>query len=115
MVGRCRLVAPAPSPRRFPIDAAAVVGPVETVTEFRVTLPEGYRARLPQNVTARSVFGTYTAEYAQQGCDLLVTKRVQGARGTLPPSQVATLLAWFKEMGKDDVRFVVLEPAAAGD
>ena len=31
----------APKPRRFPIDVAAVVGPVETVSEFRLKLPAG--------------------------------------------------------------------------
>ncbi|HEU0053056.1 MAG TPA: DUF3857 domain-containing transglutaminase family protein, partial [Longimicrobium sp.] len=31
----------APKPRRFPIDVASVVGPIERVSEFRVTLPEG--------------------------------------------------------------------------
>lgn len=103
----------APSPRRFPIDVAAVVGPIESVSEFRVTLPEGYRARLPQSVTARSAFGTYEARYAQEGRELRVSKRISGARGTLPPDQIGALLAWLKEMSKDDVRFVVVEPAAS--
>ncbi|HEX8693984.1 MAG TPA: DUF3857 domain-containing transglutaminase family protein [Longimicrobium sp.] len=103
----------APAPRRFPIDVAAVVGPIESVSEFRVTLPAGYRARLPQNVTATSAFGTYQAEYAQAGRELRVTKRIRGARGVLPPDQVGALVAWLKEMSKDDVRFVVLEPAGS--
>jgi len=101
----------APSPRRFPIEKAAVVGPVETVSEFRVTLPEGFRARLPQNVSATSVFGSYVAEYAQQGRELRVTKRMRGSQGVLPPEQVAALLTWLREMSKDDARFIVLEPA----
>jgi transglutaminase-like putative cysteine protease len=105
----------APKPRRFPIDVASVVGPIESVSEFRVTLPEGYRARLPQNVSATSAFGTYTATYAQTGRELRVTKRMSGSRGTLPPTEAAALLAWLKEMGKDDVRFVVVEPAKAGE
>lgn len=60
-------------------------------------------------------FGTYTATYAQAGRELRVTKRMSGSRGTLPPSEAAALLAWLKEMGKDDARFVVVEPAKAGD
>lgn len=99
----------APKPRRFPISVGSVIGPVETVSEFRVTLPEGWHARLPQNVTARSAFGTYTAEYAQNGRELRVVKRISGARGNLPPSAVTTLVDWLKEMSKDDVKFVVVE------
>lgn len=95
--------------RRFPIDVAEVVGPMESVSELRVTLPEGYRARVPQAVRATSAFGTYTAEYAQQGRELVVTKRMSGARGILPPEKIADLITWLKEMSKDDVRFVVLE------
>lgn len=95
--------------RRFPIDVAGVVGPVESVSELRLTLPEGYNARLPQGVNAASVFGRYTAEFAQQGRELRITKRISGARGTLPPERIGELVAWLKEMNKDDVRFVVLE------
>jgi transglutaminase-like putative cysteine protease len=101
----------APKPRRFPIDVAAVIGPVESVTDFRLKLPPGYRARLPQNVHATSVFGTYVAEYAQAGDELRVSKRVVGNRGIQPPSAVDTLVGWLREMAKDDARFIVLEPA----
>lgn len=100
----------APKPRRFPIDVAAVLGPVETVSEFRLKLPAGYQARLPQNVRATSVFGSYVAEYAQSGGELRVTKRVSGARGTQPPAAIGTLVGWLREMSKDDARFIVLEP-----
>jgi hypothetical protein len=102
----------APTPRRFPIDVGAVVGPIETVSEFRVTLPEGWKARLPQNVTANSVFGSYTAAYAQAGRELRVTKRISGARGTQPPAAITALIEWLRAMSKDDARFIVLEQAA---
>lgn len=103
----------APQPRRFPINVAAVVGPITTDTELRITLPEGWRARLPQNVTATSVFGSYTAEYAQVGRELRITKRASGGRGVQPPTAINTLVNWLKEMGKDDARFIVLEPPAS--
>ncbi|HET7461216.1 MAG TPA: DUF3857 and transglutaminase domain-containing protein [Longimicrobium sp.] len=103
----------APKVRRFPIDVASVIGPMESVTEFRVTLPEGWKARLPQNVTANSVFGSYTATYEMNGRELRIVKRMSGGRGTQPPSAIASLLGWLREMGKDDARFIVLEPAGA--
>ena len=95
--------------RRFPIDVADVIGPIESVSELRVTLPEGYRARLPEGVRTTSPFGTYTAEFTQQGRELRVTKRIAGTRGVLPPEKITELVAWLKEMSKDDVRFLVLE------
>ena len=101
----------ADGPRRFPISVESVIGPVESVSEFRVTLPEGYAARLPRSVRAAGAFGTYEAEYAQVGRELRVTKRITGARGTLPPSEVGALVSWLKEMSKDDAKFIVIEPA----
>lgn len=99
-------------PRRFDIDVGSVVGPIEGITEFRVTLPEGYRARLPQNVVADGVFGRYTAEFAQEGRELRVTRRMQGRRGTEPKERLPELLAFFREMGRDDAVFIIVEPAA---
>ncbi|HEU0012618.1 MAG TPA: DUF3857 and transglutaminase domain-containing protein [Longimicrobium sp.] len=98
-------------PRRFDIDVADVVGPIESVTEFRVTLPDGFRARLPDNVTAESVFGRYTAEFVQEGSELRVTRRITGLRGRQPKERLPELLAFLKDMTRDDVRFIVLEPA----
>jgi hypothetical protein len=98
-------------PRRFDIDVADVIGPVETVTEYRVTLPEGYHARLPRNVVAESAFGRYTAEFSQQGRELRVVRRATGRRGTEPKERMPELLTFLRDMSKDDVQFIVVEPA----
>lgn len=99
------------APRRFDIDVAEVIGPVQTVTEYRVTLPEGYRARLPRNVAVESAFGSYTAEFSQQGRELRVVRRASGRRGTEPAARLPELVGFLREMGRDDVRFIVVEPA----
>jgi transglutaminase-like putative cysteine protease len=98
-------------PRRFDIDVADVIGPLETMTEYRVTLPEGYRARLPRNVDARSVFGSYQAEFTQEGRELRVVRRMSGRRGTEPRERLPELLAFLKDMSRDDVQLIVVEPA----
>lgn len=36
---------------------------------------------------------------------------MSGRRGTLPPEKIEALTAWLREMNRDDVRFIVLEPA----
>jgi len=97
-------------PRRFPIDIGDVVGPLEIVAELRMTLPQGWKADLPSNVTERSQFGSYTADYEQQGRELRVTRRMTGSKGTAPPESVDELIAWLRAISKDDVRFIVLQP-----
>jgi transglutaminase-like putative cysteine protease len=97
-------------PRRFPIDVRGVMGNGEDITELRVTLPAGWKARLPQGVVATSVFGTYESTYAQEGRDLVVRRRTMGARGVLPPEKVTELADWFRTLAKDDAKFILLEP-----
>ena len=95
-------------PRRFPSDVGEVVGPRELLQELDVTLPEGWRAELPAAVSAVSAFGTYQAEYAQNGRVLHVMRLLRGNRGILPPDRIGDLVAWLKARSKDDVRFIVL-------
>lgn len=101
--------------RRFPIDAAQVVGPAVGVTELRVALPEGWVARLPRSVRAQSEFGSYTAEYAQTGNELRIVRRMEGRRGVLPPERIGELIAWYRAVGEDDVRFIVMDTAGGAD
>ncbi|MBI1967496.1 MAG: DUF3857 domain-containing protein [Gemmatimonadetes bacterium] len=96
-------------PRRFPIDVGAVIGPIEEVSELRLRLPEGWRAQLPDDVTAMSPFGSYSAEYRQDGRELRVVRRLSGRKGTEPPEQIRALIDWLSEVARDDVKYIVLE------
>ncbi len=100
--------------RTLPIDAAKVIGPEAAVTEIQLTLPAGWKARLPAGDSAGSVFGSYVATYAQEGRVLRVTRRLSGARGIFPPEQLGDLIAWFRGIGRDDARFIVIEVPDAG-
>jgi uncharacterized protein DUF3857/transglutaminase superfamily protein len=97
-------------PRRFPIDISEVIGPIETVSELRMTLPPGWKAELPPNLSETSQFGSYSAEYAQDGRELRVMRRMSGNRGTAPPESVDALITWLRAISKDDVKFIVLHP-----
>jgi hypothetical protein len=104
------------APRRLPIDADKVAGPTATVAETRITLPEGWRARLPANVTAASAFGTYEATYQQNGRELVITRRISGLKGVFPKERAPELVGWFRAMAKDRVPFIVIDhgsPASA--
>jgi hypothetical protein len=96
-------------PRRFPIDVSDVVGPIQTVAELRVTLPAGWRAQLPPTVAESSAFGSYRAEYVQQGRELRVTRAMSGRKGIEPPEQVDALIAWLRAVSKDDVKYIVID------
>jgi transglutaminase-like putative cysteine protease len=96
-------------PRNYPIDIAAVIGPQVSMQAYRITLPPGWRAHLPAAVTAASVYGRYSSTYSQQGRELRVERRVEGARGVQPPDGVADLIAFMHAIAQDDPRFIIVE------
>ena len=97
------------NPRMFPIDAQKIFGFGESYLEFRVTMPEGWRAQLPPAVAAKSVFGSYVAEYAQAGRELLLRRTITGASGVYPPDQVKALTSWMRDIARDDAKLIVIE------
>ena len=96
-------------PRKYPIDVDAVVGPVTKRVALEITLPEGWRARLPREITASSPFGSYYASYSQDGRTLRVVRELSGNRGVAPPDQAQALITWLRGVSTDDVRFIVLD------
>lgn len=99
------------TPRRFPIDAESTFGWQTSVTEIRLRLPDGMRARLPDPVKAESPFGSYTIDYEQAGRTLTIRSRSMGARGVHGPEKLGEVVAWYRAMARDDAQFLVIEPA----
>lgn len=95
--------------RRFPIDARKVLGIGTRRTEIVISLPQGWRAKLPAGVTATSPFGAYRSEYTQDGRVLTISRSFTGTKAVLPPEKMADLIAWFRQIGKDDTKFILLE------
>jgi hypothetical protein len=100
----------AKGPRKFPIDAAKIVGPIAGQSNVRLSLPPGWRAQLPPSVNVTGKWGSYVARYTQEGATLHVSRRIEGARGVHPPEAVADLAAWLRAIGQDDVPYLVIEP-----
>lgn len=100
-------------PRRFPIDAAAVLGPEVIYREFRADLPPGWTAEVPPDVQEAGPFGVYRSHYAFEHGTLLLTREMTGARGIYPPSALPQLTAWLRAVAKDNVHFIVVHPPAA--
>jgi transglutaminase-like putative cysteine protease len=98
--------------RRFPIDAAKIIGPVTTESELSLALPSGWAVRLPSSIETTGKWGSYTARYRQEGDTLRVTRQLQGTRGIYPPDQLADLNRWLREVAQDDTPYLVLEPGS---
>jgi transglutaminase-like putative cysteine protease len=99
-------------PRRFPVDAAKVIGPATTETELRLALPSGWAVQLPPSIEAVGRWGSYAARYSQHGDTLLVSRRLQGSRGVYPPESIADLAEWLRAIGQDDVPHLALQSKA---
>ncbi|HXB24375.1 MAG TPA: DUF3857 and transglutaminase domain-containing protein, partial [Gemmatimonadaceae bacterium] len=95
--------------RRFPIDASKVLGHLNMTYEARVTLPDGWHARLPPSLSAISPFGTYESSYTQNGNELVLRRHIEGASGIYPPWKVGELIAWLKRAGADRVTVILLD------
>lgn len=100
-------------PRHQPIDAAQLMPQARFEIDVRITLPDGWHARLPSSVNATSVFGHYEVIYRQDGRDLVIIHRTRGAKGIYPKERVGDLVSWLRECAKDRVPFIVLERRAS--
>jgi hypothetical protein len=96
-------------PRRYPIDIGVVTGAGETRWELEVTLPAGWQARLPEGALASSAFGEYQSAYGQEGRTMRVTRSLKGRRGVEPASTLDALIAWLRDVARDDVRMVIID------
>jgi transglutaminase-like putative cysteine protease len=99
----------AAGPRHMAIDAKQVVGPLTVVGELRITLPDGWKARLPDSDSTTSEFGTYVARYSQNGRDLVITRQISGTNGVFPPEKIGDLITWLRAIGKDRTPFIIVD------
>jgi transglutaminase-like putative cysteine protease len=100
------------TPRKFPIDAGSVFGPTSVEWDLEMTVPDGWRAKLPQGVSAQSRFGTYRSTYRQEGDTVKVSRHIAGARGMQPPETARELIAWLRAVAADDSQYLVFETPA---
>ncbi len=96
--------------RMFPIDAAQLLTPSVAVLDLHLTLPDGWKADLPKNVTATTFFGRYESTWTQVGSDVHLMRRITGARGYFPSTRIVEVIAWLKTVGTDDYEFLSLHP-----
>lgn len=98
--------------RQLPIDAERVIGGRSNVVEYRVTLPEGWRAQLPPPVVATSFFARYESSYRMDGRTLVMQRRLTSlGDGVHAPERIAEVVAWMRAVAADDLEFVTLTPA----
>ncbi len=97
--------------RVFPIDAAQILGQLTTTTDLRITLPQGWQAELPKNVSAKSFFGSYTSTWTQSGREVRLVRTIRGSPGVFPSQRIAEVVVWLQTVGADDTEFLSLRPA----
>lgn len=97
------------TPRRMPIDAEKVVGNSGWLNAISLKLPAGWKARLPQAVTAESPFGTFKTTYEQKGDVLTVSQLLVGAQGVLGPEKAKELAQWLRTVQGDRTTRIVID------
>ena len=91
--------------RKTSINAESVLRappPTSSLVTMTVTLPEGWRVRVPANVIVQGDFGTYSTEYSQEGRTFTIVRREISAQGVYPPSRLADVIAFFKATSADE-------------
>jgi hypothetical protein len=102
-------------PRRFLLNAGGVFGSDVQTTTVELTLPEGWRVRLPESVDVQNSFGRYRVSYTQEGRVFRIVRETAGARGTLPVDKLDELKAMMQAIASDDARFFLVDKGTAHD
>jgi hypothetical protein len=101
-------------PRQSPIVAEYVLRappPTHHTIDMLITLPEGWRTRLPDDVFVTSDFGTYGTQYSQDGRVLRVLRTQNSAVGVHPPDRFPAVIDFFRAISADENnRSIVIEP-----
>ena len=91
--------------RKTLIDAEEVlIGRPPGIREITmaVTLPEGWRARVPPDVVVAGEFGRYSTVYRQEGRVLTIARREESGQGIFPPSRLADVVSFYKAISADE-------------
>jgi transglutaminase-like putative cysteine protease len=93
------------APRKSAINAEEVLRsapPTSVEIDMRVTLPAGWKVRVPDNVVVTSDFGTYATEYGQEGRVLRIRRREASAVGVYPASRLPDVIEFFRAISADE-------------
>ncbi len=96
-------------PRRFTLDAEALLRTTSHSYSMRLTLPEGWKARLPAPVEVRGVWGTYTMDCRQDERDLVLHIELSAGHGIQPPEALVSLIEWLRAVARDESGQIVLD------
>ncbi|CAN5859613.1 hypothetical protein BH23GEM9_BH23GEM9_09410 [soil metagenome] len=84
--------------------------PTWQTIDMRVTLPDGWRARVPADVIVESDFGTYATEYSQRRRELRIVRTERSTVGIHPPGRLPDVIEFFRAISADeDNRTIVIE------
>ncbi len=84
------------TPRRFPIDIAAIMGHGAREVRFELTLPLGWTAELPAPQSHTGWWGQFDTHMEQNGRTLLLIEQQVPAQGNLAPNRVDDAVKWLE-------------------
>lgn len=96
------------SERKHPFDANRTMMASATTQELILTLPPGWKARVPATVTVASDFGKYSATYAQIGQVLRIVRTMEPGQGVFPASRMPDVVAWLTAIRADEANRTIL-------
>lgn len=84
------------TPRRFPLDIAAMMGRGAREVRFELTLPPGWTAELPPPQSHVGWWGRFDTRMEQTGRTLVMVEQQVPAHGNLAPDRVEDVVKWLE-------------------
>ena len=93
------------TPRRFPIDIAAMAGTGAREVQFELTLPPGWTAEVPQPRDLSDWWGRFESMIEQKGQVLRLVERQKPGHGNLAPDRVEDAVGLLQKMQELNQQF----------
>jgi hypothetical protein len=95
--------------RKLPFDLAKLSAGVTSHDDAFITLPDGWRAILPKDVSYSGLLGTLQFSFAQQGNELRISRTSTGAKGVVGPEKLAEIIDALKQLDTESVRLIPIQ------
>jgi hypothetical protein len=96
-------------PRKLPFDLAQLGASVNSHDESVITLPDGWRAILPKNVSYSGLLGTLEFSFSQQGNELHISRTSTTAKGVVGPERLPDIIDALKQLNTDSAKLIPIQ------
>lgn len=96
-------------PRKLPFDLSKLSAGVTSRDETVITLPDGWHAILPGNVSYSGLLGKLDFSFSQQGSELHILRTSSGAKGVVGPEKLPDIIAALKLLDTNSVKLIPIQ------